>query len=1086
MAWHSFWFYASWRHFLSVLFFFEQDATAAAMNHIPDFHKSIKDAQTQDQAIYNDLLAIRPPLSRVSGLRNVVKSLLGVASKASWAFPAHVNALLRDGCAAFPDLEATLERFAATCLHKVQTLQKTVGHLERESLQTLKEVDSLRVQLQHSQTLAARRLLSFSLFTACRLLREGKLKRSIMPAGRVTMVATYVFEIAEIWRNDEITGALELMVQEFEKSLAECKGFNAWDDGFGNHLMVFKEAADAILWCCQVQTNLLKIDWPARLLQENSCKPVYKKNGDLILNGLRLKMGIHTGIPDTQWKGKGGSMYSGPRVVETESIAGMASMGEILMSQATFADVTKFASPEVTQKLHDGNIAWLQRDGECMVVDGTASTLHIVYSTALMPRRGFLLSQTADKRLQIYQGKLTLSSRLGNLSVPEGGGVGLYSKQGKKEPLHVEPMSVHQRTAAIVHSLASAFDLDTKGHELVDLLTQVLAKVQLLKAQVAALEEGTSRRHGSPGSAAAASERGTDGRPPSSDPETNEKVDKELMLLSLQPLAHLGSFSLTARVLAGFDKATRDLMAQGPEQTGSSCWFCRRHTDADVRGAPSDERWRLPSPSSPSKTTPRSEDGKQDTPRDLVPRPDDVCARCGSSKSPREPKSPGTPPSWGLSKGILRTGKSKKQVRFGREHQLRLRTADCETSDIDWGDSADASSASPASGEAFPRVTSPTVPPSAAPGSPPTPTKSGDFDTAVPDDDLVAPQDPPSPQAGTGPDAPPVAPAADTGAEIPPEAIVEECTEGDTASKSSSSPLEPVEAGAWPQEELNGGEVLPWQNSTTVSVSAVMAHPVPDGPAGKAPDKGREHSPGGTPRSQPQGGTPRSQPQGGTPRSQPQQGPFLHHRNSVGPDPPEPTSEEGDGKPLSRGGSGAQLTRRRRPPRRQGSGLRLAESSLAVEEDELEAAPATEPLCTEEDRGATPVPASPTASASASSISNAEPATPPAARKLLSPKVRRISNATDSSRMTSFKEKMRRIKAEQKKKQAALEEEYATISQLMQPPATSADYSHLQTMHGGGGIMKVSVKGHNAIQRQREGRSQRVTSVLDSAAGFDL
>ena len=65
--------------------------------------------------------------------------------------------------------------------------------------------------------------------------------------------------------------------------------------------MAFHDPIDAIAWALNVQHRLLTLPWPAEILKHPECTKQTAADGTniLIFCGLRVRMAIHTGKPDS-------------------------------------------------------------------------------------------------------------------------------------------------------------------------------------------------------------------------------------------------------------------------------------------------------------------------------------------------------------------------------------------------------------------------------------------------------------------------------------------------------------------------------------------------------------------------------------------------------------------------------------------------------------------------------------------------------------------------------------------------------------------------------------------------------------------
>ena len=65
--------------------------------------------------------------------------------------------------------------------------------------------------------------------------------------------------------------------------------------------MAFHDPIDAIAWALNVQHRLLLLPWPAEILEHPECikQTAPDKMGPNIFCGLRVRMAIHTGKPES-------------------------------------------------------------------------------------------------------------------------------------------------------------------------------------------------------------------------------------------------------------------------------------------------------------------------------------------------------------------------------------------------------------------------------------------------------------------------------------------------------------------------------------------------------------------------------------------------------------------------------------------------------------------------------------------------------------------------------------------------------------------------------------------------------------------
>ena len=95
-------------------------------------------------------------------------------------------------------------------------------------------------------------------------------------------------------------------------------------------MVAFQNAENALSWCLDTQEALLFAEWPPDILEHPSCAVVAIPNAitteegkstnvvsDLpyLLRGLRVRMGIHSGLPQAEYNPRTNSVdYFGPMV----------------------------------------------------------------------------------------------------------------------------------------------------------------------------------------------------------------------------------------------------------------------------------------------------------------------------------------------------------------------------------------------------------------------------------------------------------------------------------------------------------------------------------------------------------------------------------------------------------------------------------------------------------------------------------------------------------------------------------------------------------------------------------------------------
>lgn len=80
-------------------------------------------------------------------------------------------------------------------------------------------------------------------------------------------------------------------------------------------MVAFTDPLDAVAWCLTTQEALMVADWPKELQKRPESAEVHAIEGNVLLRGLRVRMGAHLGRPDCRPDPTTGRMdYFGPVV----------------------------------------------------------------------------------------------------------------------------------------------------------------------------------------------------------------------------------------------------------------------------------------------------------------------------------------------------------------------------------------------------------------------------------------------------------------------------------------------------------------------------------------------------------------------------------------------------------------------------------------------------------------------------------------------------------------------------------------------------------------------------------------------------
>jgi len=155
--------------------------------------------------------------------------------------------------------------------------------------------------------------------------------------GDVTFVFTDVQNSTKLW--ELASNGMNISLEKHDALLRFLlKQFNGYEvktegDAF---MVTFFNVLDAIRWCLAVQLGLLEIIWPDELLEQPAATKVISKtdNKTPIFNGIRIRMGIHTGAVTCRRNPITGRMdYFGQVVNRTARVSDSAHGGQIVCTQ---------------------------------------------------------------------------------------------------------------------------------------------------------------------------------------------------------------------------------------------------------------------------------------------------------------------------------------------------------------------------------------------------------------------------------------------------------------------------------------------------------------------------------------------------------------------------------------------------------------------------------------------------------------------------------------------------------------------------------------------------------------------------------
>ncbi|KAK6202340.1 adenylate cyclase [Scheffersomyces amazonensis] len=162
------------------------------------------------------------------------------------------------------------------------------------------------------------------------------------PIGELALVFTDIKNSTLLWDTypAPMRSAIKTHNSIMRRQLRIVGGYEVKTEGDA-FMVSFPSPTSALLWCFNVQQNLLTADWPSEILETDQCCEVTDGKGNIIFRGLSVRMGIHWGSPVCEADVVTGRMdYFGPMVNRTSRISAVADGGQIAVS-SDFLDEIK-------------------------------------------------------------------------------------------------------------------------------------------------------------------------------------------------------------------------------------------------------------------------------------------------------------------------------------------------------------------------------------------------------------------------------------------------------------------------------------------------------------------------------------------------------------------------------------------------------------------------------------------------------------------------------------------------------------------------------------------------------------------------
>ncbi|KJE88628.1 hypothetical protein CAOG_00254 [Capsaspora owczarzaki ATCC 30864] len=161
------------------------------------------------------------------------------------------------------------------------------------------------------------------------------------PQGHVAIVFADVQHSLQLWHAipDAMRAAVKLYKDCMRRAIRVHKGYEVKTEGDA-FMVAFQRSEDAVKWCLETQTLLLTLDWPKELLDSQYCWERRSPDGQLLQRGLSIRMGVHSGSPESETDPVVERMdYFGPMVNRAARVSELTDGGQVVVSGSVSDDI---------------------------------------------------------------------------------------------------------------------------------------------------------------------------------------------------------------------------------------------------------------------------------------------------------------------------------------------------------------------------------------------------------------------------------------------------------------------------------------------------------------------------------------------------------------------------------------------------------------------------------------------------------------------------------------------------------------------------------------------------------------------------
>lgn len=163
------------------------------------------------------------------------------------------------------------------------------------------------------------------------------------PTGNLAMVFTDIKSSTFLWElfPNAMRTAIKTHNDIMRRQLRIYGGYEVKTEGDA-FMVAFPTPTSGLTWCLSVQLKLLDAQWPEEITSVQDGCQVTDRNGNIIYQGLSVRMGIHWGCPVPELDLVTQRMdYLGPMVNKAARVQGVADGGQIAMSSDFYSEFNK-------------------------------------------------------------------------------------------------------------------------------------------------------------------------------------------------------------------------------------------------------------------------------------------------------------------------------------------------------------------------------------------------------------------------------------------------------------------------------------------------------------------------------------------------------------------------------------------------------------------------------------------------------------------------------------------------------------------------------------------------------------------------